>query len=105
MKFGIIFANAGPLGDPDVTTGLAQLAEEHGFESLWTVEHVLERARLTHAMRTRGGVALEPPPLSAIPSPPPVATLVVPPAIPDPSTVSGNGHDQPADVDIGVSSA
>ncbi|MGI8797671.1 MAG: LLM class F420-dependent oxidoreductase [Acidimicrobiia bacterium] len=41
MKFGIIFANAGPLGQPDVTTGLAQLAEEHGFESLWTVEHTV----------------------------------------------------------------
>jgi len=41
VKFGIIFANAGPLGQPDVTTGLAQLAEEHGFESLWTVEHTV----------------------------------------------------------------
>jgi probable F420-dependent oxidoreductase len=41
MKFGIIFANAGPLGEPDVTTGLAHLAEEHGFESLWTVEHTV----------------------------------------------------------------
>ncbi len=41
MKFGIIFANAGPLGEPDVTTGLAQLAEEHGFETLWTVEHTV----------------------------------------------------------------
>jgi probable F420-dependent oxidoreductase len=41
MKFGIIFANAGPFGQPDVTAGLAQLAEEHGFESLWTVEHTV----------------------------------------------------------------
>jgi len=41
MKFGIIFANAGPLGEPETTTGLAQLAEEHGFESLWTVEHTV----------------------------------------------------------------
>jgi probable F420-dependent oxidoreductase len=41
MKFGIIFANAGPLGEPELTTGLAQLAEEHGFESLWTVEHTV----------------------------------------------------------------
>jgi len=41
MKFGIIFANAGPLGTPDTTTGLAQLAEEHGIESLWTVEHTV----------------------------------------------------------------
>ena len=41
MKFGIIFANAGPLGEPEATTGLAQLAEEHGFESLWSVEHTV----------------------------------------------------------------
>jgi probable F420-dependent oxidoreductase len=41
MKFGMIFVNAGPLGEPDATTGLAQLAEEHGFESLWTVEHTV----------------------------------------------------------------
>jgi probable F420-dependent oxidoreductase len=41
MKFGIIFGNAGPLGRPDLTTGLARLAEEHGFESLWSVEHTV----------------------------------------------------------------
>jgi probable F420-dependent oxidoreductase len=41
MKFGIAFANAGPLGDPELAVGLAQLAEELGFESLWTVEHVV----------------------------------------------------------------
>ncbi|MGH8984024.1 MAG: LLM class F420-dependent oxidoreductase [Acidimicrobiia bacterium] len=41
MKFGIIFANAGPLGEPALATGIAQLAEEHGFESLWTVEHTV----------------------------------------------------------------
>jgi probable F420-dependent oxidoreductase len=41
MKFGIAFANAGPLGDPELAVGLARLAEELGFESLWTVEHVV----------------------------------------------------------------
>jgi probable F420-dependent oxidoreductase len=41
MKFGIMFANAGPLSEPELATGLAQLAEEHGFESLWTVEHTV----------------------------------------------------------------
>ncbi len=41
MKFGIIFANAGPLGEPELARGLAQLAEEDGFESLWTVEHTV----------------------------------------------------------------
>jgi len=41
MKFGIAFANAGPLGDPELAVGLATLAEGLGFESLWTVEHVV----------------------------------------------------------------
>lgn len=41
VKFGLAYANAGPLGDPDFAIPLAQLAEELGFESLWTVEHVV----------------------------------------------------------------
>src|SRR5689334_20693406 len=41
MKFGLMFANAGPLGGPDMTVAVAQLCEELGFESLWTVEHVV----------------------------------------------------------------
>jgi probable F420-dependent oxidoreductase len=41
VKFGIMFANAGPLGTPDTTVGLAQCAEELGFESFWAVEHVV----------------------------------------------------------------
>src|SRR5690349_5290527 len=41
MKFGIMFANVGPLGTPDVAVGFAHVAEECGFESLWTVEHVV----------------------------------------------------------------
>jgi alkanesulfonate monooxygenase SsuD/methylene tetrahydromethanopterin reductase-like flavin-dependent oxidoreductase (luciferase family) len=36
-----MFANAGPFGTPDTAVGLAQLAEELGFESLWAVEHVV----------------------------------------------------------------
>lgn len=41
MKFGIMFANSGPAAQPEHATALAQLAEEAGFESLWTVEHVV----------------------------------------------------------------
>ncbi len=41
MKFGIAFANAGPLSDPALAVATAQSAEAAGFESLWTVEHVL----------------------------------------------------------------
>ena len=41
MKFGIAFANAGPASQPEHAVALAQLAEQAGFESLWTVEHVV----------------------------------------------------------------
>ncbi len=41
MKFGLGFANAGPFAEPENAIGLAQLLEELGFESLWTVEHVV----------------------------------------------------------------
>jgi probable F420-dependent oxidoreductase len=42
MKFGIIFANTGPAAtDPAYAAEMAQIAEEHGIESLWTVEHVV----------------------------------------------------------------
>ncbi len=41
MKFGIMFANIGPFGMPEGLTQLAQTAEAVGFESLWTVEHVV----------------------------------------------------------------
>lgn len=41
MKFGIAFANAGPLAYPEPFAALVQTAEECGFESVWTVEHVV----------------------------------------------------------------
>ncbi len=41
MKFGIVFANVGPFSDPQGAVALAQAAEAAGFESLWTVEHVV----------------------------------------------------------------
>lgn len=42
MKFGIVFANTGAAAvDPEAAVQLAQIAEESGFESLWTVEHVV----------------------------------------------------------------
>lgn len=41
MKFGLMFANAGPFGLPDRAVHLAQAAEACGYESLWTVEHVV----------------------------------------------------------------
>jgi probable F420-dependent oxidoreductase len=41
MKFGIAFANTGPFTDPERAVELARAAEAAGFESLWTVEHVV----------------------------------------------------------------
>jgi probable F420-dependent oxidoreductase len=41
MKFGIAFANTGPYAGATGATALAEAAERAGFESLWTVEHVV----------------------------------------------------------------
>jgi probable F420-dependent oxidoreductase len=41
MKFAIAFANTGPFINPDKAVVMAQAAEAAGFESLWTVEHVV----------------------------------------------------------------
>jgi probable F420-dependent oxidoreductase len=41
MKFSIAFANVGPLAAVDGATRFALAAEAAGFESLWTVEHVV----------------------------------------------------------------
>jgi probable F420-dependent oxidoreductase len=41
MRFGIAFANTGPFATPDGAAAMAEGAEEAGFESLWTVEHVV----------------------------------------------------------------
>jgi len=41
MKFGLMFANVGPFARPEGLAHLAQTAEAAGFESIWTVEHVV----------------------------------------------------------------
>jgi alkanesulfonate monooxygenase SsuD/methylene tetrahydromethanopterin reductase-like flavin-dependent oxidoreductase (luciferase family) len=41
MKFGLMFVNSGPFSNPDLLAHLAITAEKCGFESLWTVEHVV----------------------------------------------------------------
>src|SRR5690349_8941544 len=41
MKFGIAYANAGPFCFPDQLAHLARTAERTGFDSIWTVEHVV----------------------------------------------------------------
>lgn len=40
MRFGIVYANTGRAVTPEGAAALARIAEESGFESLWTVEHV-----------------------------------------------------------------
>jgi probable F420-dependent oxidoreductase len=41
MQFGIAFANIGPCADPGPAVDFARAAEAAGFESLFTVEHVV----------------------------------------------------------------
>lgn len=41
MKFGVMFANVGPMAFAEGAIGIAQAAEAGGFESLWTVEHTV----------------------------------------------------------------
>jgi probable F420-dependent oxidoreductase len=41
VKFGIVFANSGPAAEGEYAAQMAVIAEEAGFESLWTVEHVV----------------------------------------------------------------
>lgn len=41
MKFGIAFANTGPFATPAGASVMAEAAEQSGFESVWTVEHVV----------------------------------------------------------------
>lgn len=41
MKIGLMFVNAGSFAEPELFTRLALGAENHGFESIWSVEHVV----------------------------------------------------------------
>ncbi len=41
MKIGLFGIGSGPCGDPQVARAAAQAAEDAGFESLWTGEHVV----------------------------------------------------------------
>lgn len=41
MKLGLMFVNSGPFSFPDLLAHLAVTAERCGFESIWSVEHVV----------------------------------------------------------------
>jgi probable F420-dependent oxidoreductase len=49
MKFGLRYASLGRYGDGPAAVELAQAAEAAGFESIWTVEHVV----VPHAYQSR----------------------------------------------------
>ena len=41
MKYGLMFANVMTFATPEGSRELGRSAEAAGFESLWTVEHVI----------------------------------------------------------------
>jgi probable F420-dependent oxidoreductase len=41
MNFGVILPNYGPDSNPDGIRRVAELAEELGFDSVWTTEHII----------------------------------------------------------------
>lgn len=41
MQFGLMFANTGPFATAEGVVEISTLAERVGFESIWTVEHVI----------------------------------------------------------------
>lgn len=41
MKFGLFAPNIGPFAEPDAARAVSTLAEEHGFDSLWAIEHTV----------------------------------------------------------------
>ena len=49
MKFGLRYCNIGPLSRREPALELARMAEEIGFESLWSIEHVVIPAGYTSA--------------------------------------------------------
>ena len=69
MKFGLAFANVGPFGLPDHAANLARTAEACGFESLWTVEHVVVPAGYQSPYPYASSGKMPGPEESAIPDP------------------------------------
>ena len=55
MKFGLRYASLGRYGNGPAAVELAQAAEAAGFESIWTVEHVV----VPHGARTSGNAVVQ----------------------------------------------
>ncbi len=77
MKFGLAFATAGPLADPDLFETLVTTAEEIGMESIWAVEHVVLPAGFQSKYPYNKDGRFPGAPTSAIPDP-----IVPPPMTP-----------------------
>ena len=41
MNYGVFFVNVGPFAEPEPFGHLVTCAERNGFESVWTIEHVV----------------------------------------------------------------
>ena len=57
MKFGLRYCNTNQYVEPAKAVELAQAAEETGFESIWTIDHVVVPmiTRRTIPTRKTGG--------------------------------------------------
>lgn len=69
MKFGLLFANTMGFAEPKGAAELAQAAESSGFDSLWTVEHVLWPSDYTSAYPYAEGGRMPGDHTSVIPDP------------------------------------
>jgi probable F420-dependent oxidoreductase len=69
VKFGVIFANVAAFAEADGAKALAAVAEESGFESLWTVEHVVVPAGYRSAYPYSPSGRMPGPETSPIPDP------------------------------------
>ncbi len=73
MDVGIMFANTGGFTGPEGAAQLGRVAEAHGFESIWTVEHVIfpEQYESTYPYSSSGKMAGDP----SVPLPDPLIWL------------------------------
>ena len=69
MKFGIAFANIGPFAEPEAAVAFARAAEAAGFESIWTVEHVVVPAGYRSAYPYSSSGRMPGPEDAALPDP------------------------------------
>jgi probable F420-dependent oxidoreductase len=67
--YGLAFANTGPAAQPDYAVRFARSAEAAGFESLWTVEHVIWPEQYSSAYPYSPSGKMAGDPSTAIPDP------------------------------------